>query len=60
MDAESSSFVNPMDVFSPDDYRRWNLDIRTDRVTKLFGGASEEYEAWRDSMVNLCSSQWLG
>ena len=37
--------LDPMAAFTHEEYKRWNLDITTDNVTRLFGGTSEEYES---------------
>ena len=37
--------IDPLTVFSMDDYRKWNLDIKSDRITQLWDGKSESYES---------------
>ena len=43
-----------------EEYKKWNLDIRSERISKLFDGKSESYEIWREDMVDMCASQWFG
>ena len=52
--------IDPLSVFTPDDYKRWNLNIQTDRVAQLWTGKTEDYESWKELMVDLCASHWYG
>ena len=59
-DVDGEKLINPGEAFTQEDYRSWNLDIRAEKVTELFNGKSEDYESWRDLMVDLCSAQRFG
>ena len=40
-DEETYSYMNPMDVFLPEEYRTWNLDIAAENLGTVFNGKSE-------------------
>ena len=59
-DDDDAIGLDPYSVFSPSEYRKWNLDVRSEKVTQMWNGKSDEYETWRDLMTDLCASQCMG
>ena len=56
---EHDPSVDPLTAFTLEEYKRWNLNVGRDPITQIWNGESEEYETWRDLMVDVCSGQWL-
>ena len=59
-DDDDLSMVNPLDHFTMEDYRKWNLDIISEKLTQTFDGRSENYDGWKELMIDVCSTQWFG
>ena len=43
-----------------EEYRKWNLDIKSEKITQTFDGRSENYDGWTELMIDVCSTQWFG
>ena len=52
--------LDPRSVFTLDDYKKWNLNIPNDRVTQLWNGQTQDFESWKELMLDLCATQWFG
>ena len=48
--------LDPLRVFSNDEYKKWNLDIKDGKSMRPWDGTSEAYEAWRDLIADQCST----
>ena len=50
--------LDPLSAFSPEDCKRWNLDIKAERITRMWDGKKLHYESWRELIVDACASHW--
>ena len=59
-DDDPTHYIDPLEFFTMDEYRRWNLDVKHEKISHVFGGRSENYVTWRDLMIDVCSGSWFG
>ena len=59
LDDALSGNVDPLTVFTYEDYKHWKLDFPLDKETTLFDGRSEAYADWRDMIVDHCATHWF-
>ena len=52
--------IDPLTVFTADEYKRWSLDVRSDQITQTIDGQSAKYEGWKEFSLDICASQCFG